>query len=277
MTIHGAIVMDEIFQRKPIRSKPSTFRVKSWTHSIEAYCLEAGQLMQCILQNRRLMGGPYRWFLTINFEDVMEPALIRSRWKTACDNLRDNGLVAIWVREPSKTNKVHHHLLVKSNMTREELSRIVERSMPSRKTMRWHKMIKPVKNGWRLAFYITKAKLSGVLKGQYMEDYYARKRLLFRSNLGIKKFGTIGGFWEKSKKEIWQEIVADEKRIAEAMEQQDIRRFVKHIHELLGETVSKKEIERSIGLRSGDASMLAHIEQLALTDESHDYWASAKE
>jgi hypothetical protein len=78
--------MDEIFQRKPLRSKPSIFRVKSWTHSIESYCEEAKQLTQCILHNRRLMRRPYRWFLTINFEHVMEPSLIKSRWKSACDN-----------------------------------------------------------------------------------------------------------------------------------------------------------------------------------------------
>ncbi len=269
--------MDEIFQRKPHRSKPSIFRVKSWTHSIESYCEEAKQLTQCILKNRRLMRRPYRWFLTINFEDVMEPALIKSRWKTACDNLRDNGLVAVWVREPSKTNKVHHHLLVKNNVTEEELARIVEKSLPSRKTMRWHKMIKPVKKGWRLAFYITKAKLSGVVKGRYVDDYYARKRLLFRANLGIKKVGTIGAFWEKPRKEIWQEIAAEEQQIAEAIERQDIRRYIKLVYDLLGETVSMKAIERSIGLHANDPGLLAHIEKLALTDEPYDYWACIDE
>jgi hypothetical protein len=264
--------MDDIFQRKPVRSKPSIFHVKSWTYSVESYCEKAKELTQCILKNRRLMKRPYRWFLTINFEDVMEPALIKSRWKTACDNLRDNGLIAIWVREPSRTNKVHHHLLVKNDISRKELAQIVEKSMPSRKTMRWHKMIKPVKKGWRLAFYLTKAKLSGVVKGQYVEDYYARKRLLFEANLGLKKFGTVGAFWEKPKKELWQEIAAEEKQIADALQQNNVSAYVQHLYDMLDGTVSLKELERSIGsLVARDPSFLAYIEQLALND--FDYWA----
>ena len=162
---------------------------------------------------------------------------------------------------------------MKNNVTEKELARIVEKSMPSRKTMRWHKMIKPVKKGWRLAFYITKAKLSGVVKGRYVDDYYARKRLLFRANLGIKKVGTIGAFWEKPRKEIWQEIAAEEKQIAEAIERQDVRRYIKHIYDLLCETVPMKEIERSIGSHAHEPSVQAWIEKLALTDEPYDFWA----
>ncbi len=198
----------------------------------------------------------------------MEPNLIKSRWKSACDNFRDNGLVAIWVREPSKTNKVHHHLLVKNNVTEEELARIVEKSMPSRKTMRWHKMIKPVKKGWRLAYYLTKAKLSGVVKGQYVQDYYARKRLLFHANLGIKKVGTVGAFWEKPRKEIWQEIADTEKRIEGALKRPDVQRLVHHIYHFLGETVPIKQIERDVGSNPDAAAFRRWMEQLALDDQT---------
>ncbi len=264
--------MDELFQRRPLWSKPSIHKVKSWTESIETYHRSAMQLTQCILHNRRLMKRPYRWFLTINFEDVMEPSLVSSRWKTACDNLRDRGIHALWVKEVSKTNRVHHHLLVKNDMTREELAQVVEQSMPSRKaTMRWHKMIKPVKGGWRLAFYITKAKLACYINGRPVADYYARKRLLFKANLGIKKVGTIGSFWERPKGEIWAEITENEKRIGKALERREVRLLVIHVQEMLGNSVPIEKIERPIGLHAESPGVCRWMEQLAVGESNNNY------
>ncbi len=55
------------------------------------------------------------------------------------------------------------------------------------------------------------------------------------------------------------------------MERQDMRRFVQHLYDLLGPTVSLRSIERSVGLQANDPALQAYIEELALTDEPYNY------
>jgi hypothetical protein len=135
--------------------------------------------------------------------------------------------------------------------------------------------IKP--NDWLVPFYVTKAKVAVTTRHGYIEDYFADKRRLFQPKIKLQKHGTIGKFWLKPKGILWQEIAAEQKTIAEALERQEIRRYVKHIYDLLCETVPMKAIERSVGLRANEPDVMEYIEQLALTDEPYDYWACADE
>jgi len=134
--------MDIVYQKKPLRSKPSQYPAKSWTDTVEGYLNEAKQLTMCILRNRRLMRRPYTWLVTINFEVELEPSRIATLWTKISRKMREQGVVAIWVREPSRANKVHHHLLLRNPIDRANLERIVEESMPSRKQVKWHKNLK---------------------------------------------------------------------------------------------------------------------------------------
>jgi hypothetical protein len=203
-------------------------------------------------------------FLTIYVDVTMQPKAINDWWKKASRNLQRNGVVALWVREPTRTNRVHYHLLLRSIHTKKQLATIIEESLPSRRFGRWHKNIKTVqKKDGRLLQYITKAKTAGVTKsGVYLSDLYRKKRLLFKSSLGIRKHGTIGRFWVKSKQAIWNDVKAREKRISEGLEKPNVKRLAEHVYEFVDGCVPLRQIERSFGYYSDSPGIINWIEQM---------------
>lgn len=263
---------DLLYQKKPLFSRESIYPAKSWTETVEGYINNAKELTQCILRNRRLMRRPYSWLVTINFEDELEAAEVAALWTKVARKLREKGVVALWVREPSRTNRVHHHLLLRNSIDRKGLERVVEASMPPREVVRWHKNLKSLSTGWWVAFYLTKAKVSGVVRGRFLADRYAGKRLLFRPNIKLQKYGTIGAFWAKPKKNLWKEIADGERRIKEAIVRPEIRLLVNHLHDLLGDPVSITRIERTIGLHAEAPAVRRWSERLALDDDNDNIY-----
>ena len=229
---------------------------------MEGYLYEAKKLTRCILDNRKLMNRPYSWFVTIYVWQVLTPKEITEVWTKACRSLRLQGIAAIWVREPTRNNKCHYHLLISNPIERNTLAKLIESAMPKRKELGWHKRIQPVTNEWRLAHYITKAKIKGTKKGRPVADKYASKRLLFKAGLNIKKYGTIGKFWVRSKKRLWDEVKAREARIAHGLEDYRIRLLVPHAFELLGPSLTPKDVERRLGLHAHDPGIQAWANRL---------------
>ena len=82
-----------------------------------------------------------------------------------------------------------------------------------------------------------------------MDDKYSDKRLLFVPKLGLQKIGTFGAFWEQPRKQIWQSVIDKEKRIADGLEQPNIKRLVDHVHSWMPEE-SRQKIERSFGFHA---------------------------
>lgn len=244
-----------LYQADPISKKPSSFRAKGWTSTVAGYIEEAKQLTTCILRNKKLARTSYTYHVTINFESVLTPARVVSHWTKICRALRSKGISAIWIREPNETNKVHHHLIVRNQISEFALKQIVNNTMPSRADFPWHMKVQAINDIWQLAYYVTKAKVAGYVNRRRIVDYYRDKRLLFLPNLGLKKYGTIGAFWVKPKKAIWEDIRRVEKRIADGLETPGIRDLVKHIHQLFGETVPQRKIERAIGYWSDNAAV----------------------
>ena len=126
-----------------------------------------------------------------------------------------------------------------------------------------------IENEWYYAHYMTKAKVAGFVKGRRITDLYAKKRLLFKANLGFKKYGVIGDFWEpgKTKKGLWDEIKTREKRIADGLEDYDVKRAAKYVHEFVGEAVPLEDIMRSFGYWSESPGVRRWVEK-ALQAES---------
>ena len=245
--MYDSIRIVQIFQDEPLDFKPSSFKLKGWTDTVVGFIHEASKLSQCIVKNSRLMKRNYTWAVSINIEQELSPHDIKEVWKKVCRKLKAKGIAALWVREPSKQNRCNYHLLVKSQITNFALETAIEESMPSRSDLPWHKQVKPVKSQWYWPRYICKAKTKGYINGRRVGDKYGNKRLLFKPHLGLRKCGTIGDFWEKSKKQIWQDIIDKEKRIAEGLEKPNIRKLVNHVYEWLGGYVPIKRIERSYG------------------------------
>ena len=247
--MYRSVPAEKIFQTKPLWTKQSAHQLKSWTDTIEGYLNEAKKLTTLLFLNRKLAKEPYTWFITIYVDVEMKPKEITAWWKKAVRNLQRKGIVAIWVREPTRTNKVHYHLLLRGDHSKKDLIQIVEESLPSRKLGRWHKNINPiVGSDWRILHYITKAKTRGKTKsGANVSDLYVKKRLMFKPRLGIKKVGNIGQFWIKPKDEIWSDVVAKEKRIADGLEQPNVKKLAQYAFEFIQGYVPLREIERNFG------------------------------
>ena len=64
---------------------------------------------------------------------------------------------------------------------------------------------------------MVKAKVQGYYKGKIVPDKYMTKRLLFKPSTGLRKHGTIGKFWLKSPKALWQEVRDKERQIADGL------------------------------------------------------------
>ena len=244
---YSSAVIGKIYQQNPPYTKRSQYPAMGWTDTILGYINEAKQLTQCILRNRRAMKRPYAWTVHINMNVELPPKTISDIWTKACRKLRTKGINALWVREPNKLNKAHYHLVIKDLIGRRQLAQIIEEAMPSRKVVMWRKCIQPIENEWRYAHYITKAKIKGRIRGRLVNDLHARKRRLFKPKLGLKKYGEIGSFWERPKKELWQEIRDIEKRIAEGLGNPNIKKLAHHVYDMLGEYVPLKTIERNYG------------------------------
>lgn len=256
----------KLYQEDPLPYKKQTFKLKGWTETIVGYMNEADKLSRCILRNAALMKRPYTWELTINVEVELKPKEITDLWTKVCRKLKKHGVVALWVREPSLSNHCNYHLIVSSDQTKIELERAVEASMPDRSSVKWHKHIKAIDDQYAYTRYMTKAKIKGYVNGKQVGDFYENKRLMFRPHLKLRKVGTVGNFWIKSKAKLWQDIRDLEQKITEGKDKPNIRRLAKYLHELVGGFIPLKYIERMYGEWADDANTQVLIEQMLAKD-----------
>lgn len=255
----------KIYQANPTFSKPSQFEPKGWTDTVLGYIREAKQWAMCVLRNRRLMKQAYTWAVHINLNEELPPDEIAPMWEKACRKLNERGIVCLWVREPNRLNKLHYHIIVKNPISEADLKKAIDEAMPSRKVVKWRKRVEAIINEWRLCHYVFKAKVKGRNKqGVMADDLYRKKRLLFKANMPFKKVGTIGDFWEsgKNKKKLWDEIKAIEKRIADGLEKPNMTMLVKHVYELIGDTLPLKEIKRCLGYWADEPAIQDWVDNL---------------
>jgi len=192
----------------------------------------------------------YTWAVHINLNEEYPPDQISPMWKKVARKLEDRGIVALWVREPNRLNKLHYHIIVKNQISKAELKKAIEETMPSRKVVQWRKRVEDIKKEWRLCHYVVKAKVKGYNKqGVFKTDLYGAKRLLFKPNMPFRKVGTIGDFWErdKSKTKMWDDIKTIAKRIGDGLEKPNVKRLAEYVYDYLNGHVPLKRIERSFG------------------------------
>ena len=227
-----------IYQLDPPITNGSNYKLKTWTDTSDGYIYEAKNLTYCLLENKKLIGKRYSWFVTINFHHTMTlkkiKAFYKENWADNCRKLQKKGLIAFWVIEVSKENKIHFHLIVLSNHTEKELDQIFEDCLPNRKFIGgWHKKIQQIdEDDFWLMHYVSKAKLTiTTKKGEIIEDIYKNKRLLFKKRLGIKKHGSIGEFWFKPIKKILKNQRLKETKIAYGKNDIDVMCYRDYIYE----------------------------------------------
>lgn len=209
-----------------------------------------------LLRNKTLQRHPYRWEATVNFEVDQTPKEISETWAKVRRKLQAAGVVAYRISEITTDgfgrplNRVHYHLLVKSDHTRADLERAIDGSIPA--GVRFHRHVRPIKNEWGYICYILKAKVGGFNKqGRWVADKWADERIMFRSKLGIKKVGTVGKFFVKSKAAIWANIKEQERRIGDNLQRPEIAGLVDYLYnKFFGRQIARKDIERSVGLHA---------------------------
>ena len=97
--MYCSIPDDKFIQTTPPWTKLSTFRLKSWTETVQGYLNEAKNLTMCLIRNRELAKRPYTMFLTIYVDVTMQPKAINDWWKMVARNLQRKGVGA----GPSRT------------------------------------------------------------------------------------------------------------------------------------------------------------------------------
>jgi hypothetical protein len=249
-----------VYLENPKIRSTTLHKEKGWTSSITGYWHESSKLARLILRNRKYLNQPYTWAVTIKIESVMRPDMAVELWRNACEKMRDAGVTALWVREPAKNHSIHYHLITTSHSgQKKQLERAIEKAMPHRSVVAYHKQVKPILSEWYWSHYITKAKVAGTVNGVALRDKYAKKRLLFRPHLGLNKSGKFGDFWAKRKKDLWAEIQSIEQRITDGLANRKVRMLAEHVYALLGSTVSRNRIERSIGFSANHRSVTQWI------------------
>lgn len=250
---------EPLFQSNPDEYRQSPFKPKGWTETVAGYLNEAKKEATLLLRNQKLQGHPYHWAVGINFEIEQTPKEITDTWAKVRRKLKAAGVVAYRIIEITAdawgrpTNRVHYHMIVKSDHTQADLERAVDLSIP--KGIPYHKHVKPIKNEWGYICYILKARVGGFNKqGQWVSDKYADQRIMFRPKLGVKKVATVGKFFaSKSKAAIWTEIKEQERLIGENLQRPEVARLVNYLYDsFFGRQLPRKRIERGIGLHADD-------------------------
>lgn len=265
----------DIFQRNPVYEKPSHFPAKGWTETVVGYQKEAKKWVYGVIQNSFLMKRPYKWVLHLNLNSHVLPKDVSPMWQKVCESLKGQGIIALWVREPNRENKIHYHIIVKSNVTKKELNRAIKKAMPPRSVANWRSRPERIKSLGKLANYIFKAKVSGFDEnGNWVADLHAPKRLLFIAKLPFKKVGSIGKFWESgmSVPKFWDQLKAKEEKKRIGLMDSDIRHLCRYVFELFDGHVPRAAIERQFGLNAESHVLREWIEKLRQGGWAEDYW-----
>ena len=83
--------------------------------------------------------------------------------------------------------------------------------------------------------YLVNAKTAKYKNGEIVSrDRWARKRVLLRQELKMRKYVTIDRFWPvcKNKESIWKEIVAHERKINDGLQQPGAEEYAREMYEL---------------------------------------------
>lgn len=242
-------VPKQLFQDEPEYGKRICGREPHGWTTLRGYWREASKQCQLLDLNRSLRGKLYTWGVSLNIEHALEIAEVKRVWEHVSRELRRRDVVAFWVREPSPANHCNYHLLIASDHTKLELRDAIDASIPD--GIQYHKQIDAIASQWSYTRYIVKAKVRGYVGGKFRLDRYADKRLLFIKKSGLQKHGIIGSFWVRPKGELWQTVIAREKRIADGLTSPEVRAEVERLYELLDGTASRRRIERSLGFHGG--------------------------
>lgn len=233
--------------------KKGDFPDKGWTETILGAQKEAKKLKYCLVKNKELAGTPYTWFVTVNFHEAMLPKASAALWTKACRKLKDKGVKSFWSREVNSESKLHYHLILLSEHTEKSIKEIFTKSLPKKTEAGWHFSVKRIAaNDWDLFAYVGKAKEPGLdADGMPIDDRYAEKRLLLKKGIGLRKVGSLGGFWVNSRARIWADCREVEATIARGLEMPGVVEAARDLYAVYGGDIPFKKIQRDLAYQAG--------------------------
>jgi hypothetical protein len=228
----------KLFQTKPFQGKAGgKYPDRSWK-TINGFKWNSRRQTYCLQENEKLRTQPYQLVGTVNICADLTVDQIRLTWAKICRKLNSIGVECWWIREVSKRNRVHYHLIIGTSHDPKTLKKTIKSAAPNIKRFRMQfEPFKMASKNW--IAYICKAEISGTERqdtdtddvdcvcaspnAKRIEDVYGKKRLLFARNVRLVKVGSFGNFWVKKSKELWKPVAQKTK-----IKYQTI---AKHIHD----------------------------------------------
>lgn len=232
----------QIFQADP----PDGHTLSRGWKNRHGYAREAKELATCLRINSRLRGVKYPLEGVIKFTGEMSAEEHKQLWKAFTKNLRRRGVTAFWIREPSRNNRVHTHLILTAPDEDAAAREAMEGACPPAYRDRLRLHVAVIRSQHDLIHYICKSRVAGydAATGQRTHDKHAAKRLMFNDNVKLDKYGCIGAFWAKPKAKIWASVVKRERGIS--LHAPAVYDDAEKLHRLVEAEVSFKYVLRSL-------------------------------
>lgn len=202
--------------------------------SLEGHRYESHKKASELIHNQNLK--PNLWHLIISFSKVYTPETVylhKKQWNSITKKMQKRGVEAHYERELNRKNQIHLHMLINSQQTEKQVLQILRKCMPYTKPGHqdgWRKFIEPVED-FGIINYVVKAKIKEYSKDGKLisHDKYAKKRLLFKNNLGLCKHGFIGKYWIDTK----AKRKSKEKKINQGKKDSRITEYAEHVFEMV--------------------------------------------
>ena len=268
----------KLFQVRPKkRLRPLHYTEDGW-YTLDGFLYEADKLSRCVQwARRRYFTTEFTFFASINFTADLTAAEMKVLWSKVCRSLSSKGVVALYVCEVSRrSNHFNFQLLVRS-----QTPGLAELVKTAAKSVNTNIKVEPYDPGrGRYAVrYMVKAKTPKYKNGEIVSrDRWARKRVLFRQELKLRKYGTIGRFWPQgmNKESIWKEIVAHERKINDGLQQPGAEEYAREMYELTQGFFSLNRVRRSVGYFGVPSCWVPKLDDDHVVVEDHDPEADAE-
>ena len=238
---------DILFQRRPkTRNRPLCYREHQW-HTIEGAINEADKLSRCVMWARKhYFENEFTYFASINITEDVTAKRMQDLWKNISRRLSRKKVIALWVIEVSRrSNHFNYHMLFRSRTS--DLKSLLKFAFKELRTNIKVDRFDPQKGRFAV-HYMTKAKIPLYIDGELRnEDRWGKKRVLFRKELKIRKFGTVGKFWPKKKELLWKEVQEVEKRIRDNLHNANADDYIDHLYDYIQGYFPIKKIRRCVG------------------------------
>ena len=247
--VYSSIPEEILYQSRPKkRNRIQPYPESQW-YTTDGAKYEADKLSRCVAWScRYYFEEEFTYFVSLNITQYLSAGQLKELWPKVTRRLRQRQVIALWVLEVSRrTNHFNYHFLLRSQTPR--LKELLKFAFQEVRTNIKVEDYDP-REGWLCVRYMTKAKTPEYCDGKLIsQDRWARKRVLFRQELGLHKYGCIGEFWPAgmNRDSIWAEIQQHERRIRDGLSSPGAEDFAPELHEFILQYYPLQRVRRCVG------------------------------